>query len=273
MAAAAIASGALGPLGVGDGLLVDGGATATATGVGVVASRPTCWTRRTVGSTPVGSADACASSGFCPVDLAAVEEDDEVVSVDWLVLPLAWPHALALLAPLLAALFDGSLPPAVLLESALVGGAEALLLLAGEYWAGGRETGGAAWEAGGAGGAGGGGAGGRGWSPGVFWWTSDLKMSFAADASGRVSQEGAAWNAALAATSGGTLTTGRSPVGTGFWSARTGPLRPSVNSSIFQSLNEMFGTWVRRENAVFSAQRQVLPPPGAVIASREYGLY
>src|SRR5579872_92688 len=166
MAAAAIASGALGPEeGAGAGLLVNGMATEIATGVGVVARTSTCWPARTVGSTAVGSAFACESSGFCLGDLPASEE--EVLSVDWLVLPLLWLFAVALVVPLLASVFDESLRRAVLLDSALVRGAGALLLAAGELLAGAfRAGGGADWEVGG--GAGSGTARG-GWSPCVFW--------------------------------------------------------------------------------------------------------
>ena len=91
-------------------------------------------------------------------------------------------------------------------DSALGCGAGALLLLlllfaAGKLWAGGSEAGGgAAWEEGCAGGGGGS-------SLGVFWLTSDRKTSLAGAGSGRVNHDGAAWNTALAATSGGTLST------------------------------------------------------------------
>src|SRR5579883_1622187 len=165
MAAAAIASGALGPEeGAGAGLLVDGMATEIATGVGVVARTSTCWPARMVGSTAVGSVFACESSGFCLGDLPASEE--ELLSVDCLVLPLLWLFAVALVVPLLASVFDESLRRAVLLESALARRAGALLLAAGELLAGAFKAGGGAdWEVGAAGG---GGAGG-GWSPCVFW--------------------------------------------------------------------------------------------------------
>lgn len=149
MAAAAIASGAVGPPeeGAGAGLLLDGTTTATGTGVGVVAVRPSCWAS-TAGSTVAEVASPCESCDFCAVDF--VVPDEEVV-VGWLVL-LAWPLALVPVSAVLD-LALGSLPFAALPESALDDAAGALLLAllfaAGELSArGGEAGGGAAWEEG-----------------------------------------------------------------------------------------------------------------------------
>jgi hypothetical protein len=264
MAAAAIASGAVGPpeAMAAAGVVVAGVdvGTATATGVGVAGVLPTCWARM-VASTAVASASSPLdfwSSGFVLPDVVAVVVDWPVpLAVTPLLLALAGSVALEsslddgpLLAASLESLFAcacvcgaGALLPAPLAALLLPLFAGAALLsddgggaFASFCWGGGG--GGAAEE-----------------SFGVFWLTRLPKRSFAGGVLERVSQDGAAWNAALAeaAASWVALSTGRSPAWElGKQSARTGP---SKKYSYFNIL-KVHRAWF---SPAFSARRQDLP--------------
>lgn len=241
MAAAAIANGAVGPeadtvvgtLVVG----VDVG-TATATGVGVAGELPTCCARM-VASTTVVSASASSSLDLWPPDFEVLGVVVAVV-VDWLAALAAAPLPLALAGlpalelelasddgPLLVAALESSLACACAcgagaLLSALAVLLSALFAGAASLVDGGEASASFCW-----GGDGGGGGGAAAESLGVFWLTRFPKRSFAGGALDRVSHDGAAWNAALAAAaaSGVALSTGRSPAREFTkQSAKTGPL-------------------------------------------------
>ena len=238
-----MASGAVAPPEPG----VDVGALATgvdveiaaAIGVGVVGALATCCTRM-VGSTAAASLSAALALDLSPSDF---EVPDFVVVVvpgeeDWLE-PLAD-------APLLLAsaeadgseleLDDGP-PLAALLESLFAGGGGVLLLALalplGPFAPLLASCAGGALLAAGGGGAsalfcaGGGGGGADADSFGVFWLTRFPKRSLADDELWRVSQEGAACNAALAVASWVTLSTGRTP-GRNSRSNQQGPGHPVV---------------------------------------------
>lgn len=153
-------------------------------------------------------------------------------------LPTVAPLVVAAVAesPLLA--LDGWLAFAVFAESSLAGGGPGGLPLAGAalFWAllllallaGARlaDGGVGAESALFCGGGGGGGGGDAAELPDVFWLTNPAKRSLAGGVLPRVSQAGAAWNAALAAAavSWVALTTGRPPTKNSHHkSARTGP--------------------------------------------------
>jgi hypothetical protein len=113
----------------------------------------------------------------------------------------------------------------------------------------------------------GGGGGAAAVSFGVLWLTRLPKTSSAGGGPERVSHDGAAWNVELAAASGGTLSTERSPA-----------------RGIHQIVSKDRATPMIYKRAYFSmaygfsgAARQDLPfqthSLGAVIASRRYGLY
>src|ERR1700722_2046720 len=164
-----------------------------------------------VASTVVESAPVSESLDF---ESVVFVELDVVVDDDWLV-PLPVVLLVFGLVPESALLGSvGELALAALLESSFDGGGllllVAALLLAGELLSGG---GGPAslllfalllFCGGGAGGCA------AAESLGVFWLTRLPKRSLAGGVLARVSHEGAAWNAALAA-SGVALTTGRPP--------------------------------------------------------------
>src|SRR5580698_8195788 len=175
-----------------------------------------------VASTAVVSASVSESLDFEPVVFV---EAGVVVDDDWLVPLLVVPPAFAVVPESVLLGSVGELAFAALPESSFDGGglgvlllagaglllARAALLLAAELLSGG---GGAASTllfallfCGGAGGCGG------AESFGVFWLTRLPKRSLADGVLARVSHEGAAWNAALAAAaaSGVALTTGRPP--------------------------------------------------------------
>jgi hypothetical protein len=163
--------------------------------------------------------DLCSSDFEVPGVVVAVV-------VDWLAVFAPLPLGLALAAspvpePELAS-DDGALlavPLESLLACACACGAEALLpalalLLALFAGAALSDDGGEAFASFCRGGGGGGGGGGVAeGSLGVFWLTRFPKRSFAGGALDRVSHDGAAWKAALAAAaaSGVALSTGRSP--------------------------------------------------------------
>ena len=228
IAAAAIASGAVGPpeAGVVVGTLAAGAVVeiAAATGVGVVGALPTCWAR-IVASTAVASPPASLLLDLSPSDFDVPEIAVVVVPVvDWLV-PLA-------VAPLLVAppeadgseleleldgdaslaapsdwLFAGA-GGVLLLALVLLLGPLALLLAS---FAGGALSAAGGGEASAlfcAGGLGGGGGAAFEWA-GVLWLTKCPKRSLPGAALARASHAGAVWNAALAAAawSGGALST------------------------------------------------------------------
>jgi hypothetical protein len=282
MAAAAMASGAVGPPEVGAvaGVLAVDVGTATATGVGVVGALPACCARM-VASTPVASASSSLDlwpSEFEVLDVAVV------VVVDWLVPLAAAPLLLALAGGGASelSLLDGGPSLAALLESLLACGVGALLLallaLLLALFAG------AALSAAGGGVsapfcAGGGGGGAAVASFGVFWLTRSPKRSFASGALDRVGRDGAAWNAALAAASWVALSTGRPPARElAKQSAKTGPFCCAFEYIIISN-SYIFG-WAPLGP---SSAPSFLPggkicrfrfaAPLAVIASREYGLY
>jgi hypothetical protein len=176
-----------------------------------------------VASTAVVSASVSESLDF---ESVVFVESGVVVDDDWLVPLLVVPPVFAVVpesvllgsvgelafAALPESSFDGGGLGALLLAGAGLLLARAALLLAAELLSGG---GGAAstllfallFCGGGAGGCGG------AESLGVFWLTRLPKRSLADGVLARVSHEGAAWNAALAAAaaSGVALTTGRPP--------------------------------------------------------------
>jgi hypothetical protein len=256
--------------------------TTTATGVGVVAVLAACCARR-VASTTVESASASVS-----LDLEAVDgvESDEAVGEGWLVLPVVPPLAFDVVPGSALLASDGWLELAALLESLFAGGgggalllAAAALLLALLFEAllagGGGWLSALFWDAGG-------GAGGKAAAElfGVFWLTRPAKRSLAGGVLARVSQAGAAWNAALAAAaeSGVALTTGRPPTrNSPDRSARTGPSPVVGKVYIFQYLENWVGLIGTGFGPIFSARRQDLPLPlvhdRRVIASRQSGLY
>ncbi|MGA2054513.1 MAG: hypothetical protein ABSG88_04350 [Bradyrhizobium sp.] len=234
IAAAAIASGAVGPpeaVAIAGALVagVDVG-TATATGVGVVGALPTCCARMVASTTVVSVSSPLDlwSSGFEVLDVVAVV-------VDWLVPLAVAPLPLALAGAVASELsFDGGPSFAALLESPLAGGggvgAALLLALLALLLA---LLAGAALSAAGGGASGPFCAGGAGGDAAVesfcvFWLTKFPKRSFAGGVLDRVSQDGAAWNAALAAAAASweALSTGRSPARElAKQSAKTGPSR------------------------------------------------
>lgn len=236
IAAAARASGAVGPAeeGVVVGTVaagVDVG-IAVATGVGVIDVLAVCWARM-VASTAVAS--PFLSLDLSPSDFDVPDFAVVVPVVDWL-FPLV-----AVLLPLASAGPDGSEfefddAPLLLAASFAGGGGGGELLLALALLLA-LLAGGALSAAGGgdesllfcAGAGGGGGADAD--SFGVFWWTRSPKRSFAGDELWRVSQEGAAWNAALAVASWVTLSTGRTPARELVkQSARTGPFLQDIKN-------------------------------------------
>lgn len=176
-----------------------------------------------VASTVVESAPVSESLDF---ESVVFVESDVVVDDDWLVLLPVVPLVFGLVPESALLGSVGELALAALLESSFDGGGlgvllagaallllAAALLLAGELLAGG---GGPAslllfalllFCGGGAGGCA------AAESFGVFWLTRLPKRSLAGGVLARVSHEGAAWNAALAAAaaSGVALTTGRPP--------------------------------------------------------------
>lgn len=233
IAAAARASGAVGPgeEGVVVGTVAPGVdvGIAVATGVEVVDVLAVCWAR-TVASTAVVSPSASLSLDLSPSDFDVPDFDVVVPVVDWL-----FPFV-AVLLPLALAEPDGSEfefddAPLLLAASFAGGGGELLLALALLLA---LLAGGALSAAGGGDEsllfcAGGGAGGADADSLGVFWLTRFPKRSFAGDEFWRVSQEGAAWNAALAVASWVTLSTGRTPARELVnQSARTGPFLKGI---------------------------------------------
>lgn len=222
MAAAAMANGTVGlpEVGAAAGTLVVGVdvGTATATGVGGVGELPICCVRMV--------ASTAAASASSPLDLWSPDFEVSgvvvVVVVDWLAAfaPLALagapePELASGDDPLLALLVESLFVCAC--GAALLPALAALLLA---LFAGAAGAGGAfaslCW----------GGAGAALGSLGVFRLTRFPKRSFAGGALDRVSPDGAAWNAALAAAaaSGVALSTGRSPAREFTkQSAKTGP--------------------------------------------------
>jgi hypothetical protein len=130
IAAAAIASGAVGPpeVGVaGGGVLVEGTDVGTATATGVVAVLAACCARR-VASIAVEPVSVAVSLDFVSVDGV---ESDEAVDDDWLVLPVVAPFAFAVVPEPALLASDGWLEfAALLLELPLAGGGGGALLLA-----------------------------------------------------------------------------------------------------------------------------------------------
>src|ERR1700733_12817090 len=145
-----------------------------------------------VASTAVVSASVSESLDF---ESVVFVESGVVVGDDWLVPLLVVPPGFAVVPESVLLGSVGELAFAALPESWFDGGGSSTLLFALLF------CGGGAGRCGGA------------ESLGVFWLTRLPKRSLADGVLARVSHEGAAWNAALAAVaaSGGALTTGRPP--------------------------------------------------------------
>jgi hypothetical protein len=189
---------------------------------------------------------------------------------------------LALAGPVASELsFDGGPSFAALLEASLAGGGAGALLLALLALLLALLAGAALSAAGGGAsgpfcaGRGGGGAAVESFC--VFWLTRSPKRSFAGGVLDRVSQDGAAWNAALAeaAASWVALSTGRSPARELVkQSAKTGPFRSSLKYA-YISIGYNFD---RSPLGPLSAPSflpggKICRSKRAVIASRASGLY